>query len=106
MTTEKLLADLAALWVERWLEYGGMLVWNENSNKLQISMRMDWRRAPRGTALWERQQRLWHDGWMVGRWRELGELCSRVPGLREAIIDHVAEKGERWWTGRAMYAAA
>lgn len=41
--------------------------------------------------LWQRH---WHDGWKVGRWRELGELAKLVPGLRGAIIHHVALHGQ------------
>ena len=40
-------------------------------------------------------QRLWHDGWKVGRWRELSELAVLVPGLRGAILDHVALHGKQ-----------
>lgn len=92
--------SLAAYWVDRWLKYGGGLIANSETAKLSISMSMErwrWRHGPH-------QQRLWHDGWMVGRWRELGDLLDAVPGLYEAVVDHVMEHGEPYGAnGRALY---
>lgn len=100
------LAALAAIWVERWLTYGGGLIVDANCDKIQISMREDgwsWRHKSPNNQTWNR---LWHDGWVVGRWRELNELAQLVPGLREAIIDHVALNGALWPDGgRAMWRA-
>jgi hypothetical protein len=92
--TEQLLADLAAIWVERWLAYGGSLVVDPNCDRVSISMNLDtFERKPFGPEPWRRWQRHWTDGWLTGRWRELSELCGLVPGLREAIIHHVALHG-------------
>lgn len=102
--TEKLLADLAAVWVERWRRYGGSLIVDANCDKVQIGMSMDWNRRPIGPESWRPMQRHWHDGWFVGRWRELGELVTHVPRLREAIIHHVALHGDARIDGsRVMY---
>ena len=79
----------AAIWVERWLKYGGGLIADPVQAKISVSMSFDnWR--------WKSEwptQRQWHDGWMVGRWRELGDLLDLIPGLREAVVDHVMEHG-------------
>ena len=100
---EAMLARLAGIWVDRWLKHGGGLIVDANCDTIQISMRMDskpWRRKATGPLP---KQRLWHDGWNVGRWRELQELASEVPGLREAIIHHVALHGKQQpWGGAHM----
>ena len=104
---QEMLSDLAAIWVERWLKYGGGLILDPNCDRLQISMRDDWRRKPPGKARWQRDDARWHDGWHVGRWRELNELAALVPGLRGAIIEHVAQVGQATADGsRVMYAKA
>lgn len=89
MTAAVPLADLAAIWVERWLTYGGGLIANSETAGLSISMRMDQWRWRHGEAY----QRHWHDGWMTGRWRELQEIIELVPGLQAAIVEHVARHG-------------
>lgn len=94
------LSDLAAHWVERWLLYGGGLIADLDAAKLSVSMSFDhWR--------WQSEypfQRHWHDGWMVGRWRELSDLLPLIEGLREAVIDHVAEHGQDYGPSRkAMF---
>lgn len=108
MTAEQLLERLAAIWVDRWLKYGGGLRVEAHCDSVQISMSLDgrrWRHPARGKTGWERQRRLWHDGWTVGRWRELQELGREIPGLREAIIHHVALHGQEEFAGaRVMYA--
>ena len=106
MGSEAMLAALAAVWVDRWCKYGGGLIVDRDCNNIQISMRMDWRRPKTGKEPWERRQSLWHDGWQVGRWRELQELCGEVPGLRGAIIDHVALHGGRTACGSYAIDAA
>ncbi|MEO6153396.1 MAG: hypothetical protein ABIT09_06620 [Croceibacterium sp.] len=94
MDAEKLLADLAAIWVERWLKYGGGLIVDVNCDKIQISKgELNWRHSRLNKAPEYRRQAQWHDGWHVGRWRELADLCSLIPGLRAAIIEHVAQNG-------------
>lgn len=98
MTAEQLLERLAATWVDRWLKYGGGIRIDQHCDTAQISMNVDggrWRRKPHGKESWQRQQRLWQDGWNVGRWRELQELGREIPGLREAIIHHVALHGQK-----------
>lgn len=100
MTGSADMKRLAAIWVERWLAYGGGLVANTETGGLSISMRMDQWRWKHG----EVRQRLWHDGWMTGRWRELQELMELIPGLREAMVDHVADHGEDYGPDcRTMY---
>lgn len=101
MGAEKLLIDLAAVWVDRWLKYGGGLVVDADADTIQISMRESgWRLG--GLQPWQRH---WKDGWQIGRWRELSELCGAVPGLRAAIIHHVVLHGEKRLSGsRVMYA--
>lgn len=91
---------LAAIWVERWLAYGGGLIVDGNCDKLQISMAEQGWRHSASAPTWKRN---WHDGWQVGRWRELSELARLVPGLRSAIVEHVAQNGEPWpGGGRVM----
>lgn len=86
------LADLAGVWVERWLAHGGWLIVDANCDAVSMGVAMrnhPWRsKNPRG-------RRLWHDGWKVGRWRELHEMAGYVPGLCAAIVHHVALNGYR-----------
>ncbi len=104
MTGEaQLLERLAAIWVGRWLKYGGGLIVDAGCDNIQISMALDgsrWRRKPVAGDRSKLPQRLWHDGWTVGRWRELQELGREIPGLREAIIHNVALHGKKqpWGT--------
>jgi hypothetical protein len=100
MSAEQLLEQLAAVWVKRWLAYGGGLVADPDCLSIQMDMReTGWRR--KGAYKWQRN---WHDGWKVGRWRELGELVTHVPGPREAIIQHVTLHGAPYGAGkRCMY---
>ena len=84
------LADLAGVWVERWLAHGGYLIVDANCDRVSLGMRMH-------SGLWRSKnpwgQRLWHDGWKVGRWRELNEMAEYVPGLYGAIVHHVTLHG-------------
>lgn len=89
---------LAAIWVQRWLAYGGGVIVDLSAATASISMSLDgrrWRRPAHGKGPKVPDQRLWHDGWVVGRWRELQELCFLIPGLNEAIVDYVAEHGHK-----------
>jgi hypothetical protein len=84
------LDELAAIWVERWLVYGGGLIADSHTARLSVSMRMDdWRWRSHYAA-----QRHWHNGWMTGRWRELSELMELIPGLYDAVVAHVLEHGQ------------
>lgn len=86
------LEAMAGEWVERWLAHGGWLIADANCDKVSLGMRLN-------SSVWRVKKRelhvdnLWHDGWKVGRWRELGEMAGYVPGLRVAIIHHVALNG-------------
>ena len=76
---EQMLATLAAVWVNHWLQYGGSLIVDKDCDAVQIGMRQ---------GRWRREKHLpmplWHDGWIVGRWRMLSDLVETTPGLREA----------------------
>lgn len=94
------LDQLAAIWVDRWLKYGGGVIAHAEHGLATISMNLDgsrWRcRRP------HRTQHHWHDGWTVGRWRELQELLELIPGLDDAIAAYVVENGESYADGRRV----
>jgi hypothetical protein len=93
---------LAAIWAERWLKYGGGLVVDQHGGGLQLSTGI-WRRSERWRSRHPTlHQRQWHDAWAVGLWRKLSDLATLIPGLREAIIDHVAANGQPYGEGWCM----
>jgi hypothetical protein len=86
----------AKVWVERWLDRGGSVIVGASRDTGQIAMSLDTPAKHRGGV---GDHILWHDGCHVGHWRELEELVRVVPGLREAVIHHVALNGHLYACG-------
>lgn len=82
---------LAAIWVDRWLAYGGSLLVDSHRDGVALGMReRRYDEAVKSTYLF---QHFWRRGWNVGRWRELSDLSALIPGLHDAIIRHVELNG-------------
>jgi hypothetical protein len=95
---------LAQVWVERWLDRGGSIIVGAACDTAQIAMSLDTPAKHRDRV---GDHVLWHDGCHVGHWRRLEDLVRLVPGLREAVIHHVALDGHLYACGStAMQARA
>lgn len=82
-------ADLASVWVRRWTEHGGSIIFDMDSGQAQIGMS-----EPSISAMASRNfNGEWRDGFHTGSWRELETLLREVEGLRGAVVDHVCRHG-------------
>jgi hypothetical protein len=97
------LDELARIWCERWIDRGGDLIVDATCDNIQISMSMDTPPQYRN-GIGDHVQ--WHNGCHVGHYRELEELARLVPGLREALIHHVASSGYHYSCGTSMMTRA